>query len=135
MFQKRDTNRKKKLLFRKILLHVFHSRRIMALGLVIAVGALASSPISVKSSVDIAIGHHLGLGLRSKWVCCEVIHVVSSPVIMFLEAWAISTAASTDRSVLVTVPELWDLCRASIPAAWAAALVKALAWLRTSTDR
>lgn len=41
----------------------------MALGSVTAVGAVACSmSVHVKSSVDITGVHHLGLGVRSKWV-------------------------------------------------------------------
>lgn len=55
-----------------------------------------------------------------------------------MEAWAIKARLQVliYRSVLVTVPELWDLWEPPMPAAWAAAFVKekALGWLRTSTD-
>lgn len=51
-----------------------------------------------------------------------------------LEPGAISPAVGTDRPVLVTGPELWSLSRASIPAMWTAAFVKAPGWLRKNTD-
>lgn len=51
-----------------------------------------------------------------------------------LEPGTISPAASTDIPVLVTGPEVWSLNRASIPAMWTAAFVKALGRLRKNTD-